>query len=132
MAQARKRSPSLGFLEALSRGEYDHDLGEIQAVLDRRFAVVRAEMLKHVKAVFGQEAEIITRRQRRSQPLSRPNPFISRYQALMRTEGFSEAPEDFRDALSAHEESLNEGVPPSLEQRGAIIAGLSSNDIADS
>jgi hypothetical protein len=129
-----------GFITALDSGELDDILPTIIDYIENRREILRDQLRKKVKDLFGEDADITTAKQA-PEIITTPevkaqyaaqNPFIQKAQE--NSEGGPQTPPGLPadpmgdlDSLDAQMSSEAEGDP--FAMRGAIISGIHSSQI---
>jgi hypothetical protein len=124
------------FNEALARGDLDNSIPEILVAIEERQGILREQVLKLVRRIYGEGAEIttapsqVTHALARSAPLKSDNPFIQKAQ--------EEGPQDPPGLPSTTSDPFPddpleaEMQPVPFEMRGAIISGFHPSQMGGS
>jgi hypothetical protein len=137
------------FILGVAQGAYDDDLRRITEALLKRREALKESIRERVRELFGRNAEIVVEKRNPFVDRSRPAPPPEPKGAMeIWREGANKSEDDDDevqgDALSIPfdvespeknldriEDRLNAGQQPPIEQRGAIIGGISSTDIGE-
>lgn len=118
-----------GFLAKLKAGVYDDDIAVVQKIIDERKDVLKEGIRKQVKAIFGDDAEIVESRQLgKSDPKEKRNPFLTSNSTVED----APAPDALADSkMDAKERQMSEEDGPIVGKGGAMIGPYGPKDFGN-
>lgn len=122
------------FLDEISCGTLDEKLDEISDHIEKRREVLRERLMKMVKRLYGEDAEISTASSQAAHALIREvepkNPFIQKASETpvgpQQPPGLPQRGDPFGDGEPADMQTVSD---PFLAGRGAIISGMRPEDM---
>lgn len=124
------------FLTALDAGDFDEKIVDIMAYIENRREILREDLRKRVKELFGDDADIRLASESQAiqvEPKEKENPFIQKAQensdngGPQTPPGLPPDPASDLDALDAQMHAEAQSDPNAL--RGAAISGVHSSQI---